>query len=499
MSDRAGQGKTATGLLSGSVWMVAARWAMRLIGLVSTMILARILSPQDFGLVAMVMIAYGLFETLSYASVDLALMRAGHESRAHFDTAWTIQILQGLFVAVSVVAVAPLAARYFDEPRLPAVMLAVAPKALIESLQNIGVVHFRKDLDFAKEFRYSLYNKLLGFVFTIGAAFWLRDYWALVIGHLAAAMVLVATSYAMHPYRPRLSLAKVRELWSFSQWLMVARFGSYLNRKCDTFLLGGAVGAKAVGSYHVAAELASLPSSELVMPIRRALFPTLSKLSDDAQAFARAAADSLGAVATLCLYVSTMMWIGAAEFTTVVLGSKWHDAIPLVQTLAIYAAASSLVLVLEVPLWVAGRTRLAAAQAWLELALLVPLVIVGIRLAGAPGAAAARAALGVAMVPVMMALTVRAGHLGWSTLIGAIWRPVLAALLAAGVVQMLVGSWASEGLLALLVLLAKTLLGTAVFVAGLAVLWLLGGRPVSFESSAVQAAGRLVDRMRSKT
>ena len=152
------------GLLSGTVWMIGARWVTRCIGLLSMVILARLLAPQDYGLMAMAMLAYGLLETIAYAGVDLALMRKGADSREHFDTAWTIQLLQGGFVALLLLVAAPLTATYFSEPRVVAVIQLIALRAVIEGAQNIGIVSFRKELDFAREFRFTLYNKVINFL-----------------------------------------------------------------------------------------------------------------------------------------------------------------------------------------------------------------------------------------------------------------------------------------------------------------------------------------------
>jgi lipopolysaccharide exporter len=467
--------------------MIAARWAMRLIGLVSTMILARILAPQDFGLVAMVMIAYGLFETISYAAVDLALMRGETESREHFDTAWTIQMLQGAFVAVGVVVTAPLVASYFDEPRALLAMLLVAPKALIDGAQNIGVVWFRKDLDFAKEFRFTLYSRLLAFVIVIALALWLRSYWALILGQLAASVITVGMSYAMHPYRPRLTMSKARDLWSFSQWLIISRFGTYLNRKCDAFIVGGAIGTSAMGTYHVSTELATLPSNELVMPIRRALFPSLARIASDGSEFAKSVADSFASVSAVCLLTSAVMWVVAVEFVSVVLGSQWQDAAPLIRTLAIYGGASSLVLILEVPLWVAGKTHLSAAQAWIELALLAPLTVLAVQADGAQGAAAVRAGVAIAMVPIMVAFTVRAGNVDLRLLARAAWRPSVAAVAAAAIASWVPWSWVPH---VVLLLGLKAAACVVAYVLILVALWQVSGRPAGFEGAAMAALQR---------
>lgn len=477
--------------MRGSLWMIGVRWAMRLVGLASTIILARLLAPDDFGLIAMVMLTYGLLETISYAGVDLALMRPGVTTRDYYDTAWTVQILQGLFTCLCLMALAPLVAAYFNEPRALAVMLLTAPRAVIESFGNIGVVAFRKELDFAKEFRFTLYSKLLNFVIVIGAALWLRNYWALVIGSLVAAVAGVSLSYLMHPFRPRLSMRKAREIWSFSQWLIISRIGSFLNRKCDEFVVGGFAGTAAMGNYHVANELATLPTSEIVMPIRRAMFPTLSKLGDQKREFSAAVLSSFSAVAAICLFLSFCLVVTAPEVVAIVLGPKWTDAVPLMKWMAVFGGFTALVLVLEMPLWVAGRTDVSAGQTWGELALILPATLLAVQSFGAEGAAAARAGVAVLMVPIMMMLTARWGSVSFLGLLGALWRPLTAAI----VMALALYSLPLPALSPVILLLAiKVVLCVLVYVSTLMLLWLLSGRPLGLEATALGYARMLMQR-----
>jgi O-antigen/teichoic acid export membrane protein len=474
--------------------MIGLRWAMRLIGLVSTMILARLLAPDDFGLIAMVMLTYGLLETISYAGVDLALMRPGADTRAHYDTAWTVQILQGLFIGGCLVLAAPWVAEYFKEPRAQEVMYWTALRAPVDSLQNIGVVAFRKELDFAKEFRFTLYTKLLNFVVVVGAAFWLHSYWALVFGALVSSFMSLAVSYVMNSYRPRLSLAKIREIWGFSQWLMISRVGSFLNRKCDEFVVGGNAGSHAMGNYHVANELATLPSSEIVMPVRRAMFPTLSKIAHQKEEFISAVLQSFSGVSAICLFISFSLLVCAPEVVAVVLGAKWAGAAPLMTWMALFGGFSALVLVLEVPLWVAGKTNVSAAQTWLELAIIVPAALFAVKHWGAEGAAAARAGVAVLMVPVMMVFTARTGSVTFGQLFGALWRPLLAAVVMAALVRALPLAFVEYTFVRLVLKGAACVL---VYPVVLWMLWRLSGRPAGFEAMALQQLRALQARRRA--
>ena len=476
-------------LLRGTAWMIGARWLTRCIGLVSMVILARLLAPEDYGLVAMAMLAYGLLETIAYAGVDLALMRQGADTRAHYDTAWTVQLIQNCVVAALLLIAAPLTAAYFSEPRAVAVIQLIALRSVIEGAQNIGIVAFRKELDFAKEFRFMLYNKLANFIVIVAAAYWFRNYWALVIGSVSASVIGLMLSYAMHPYRPRLSLAKSKEIWSFSQWLMISRVGSFLNRKADEFIVGGAAGTAAIGAYHFASDLATTPSIEVVMPMRRALFPSLAKLTSQPDQFARMVRDSFSSVAVLCFSVGFGLMAVAPEFVQVFLGPKWVETVPLIQWLAVFGAFTGLTLLLEVPLWVSGRTKWTALQTWLELAALVPAAWFAVHEFGIVGAAAARTCVAITMVPIMMHISVRAGSVSYTDLIGAVWRPLLSGALMALTLYALVLPATMSPVAAFSI---KVLLGMGAFPAILIILWWASGRPTGFEASALGKASALL-------
>ncbi len=188
-------------LMSGSVWMIAMRWSMRLLGLVSTAILARLLTPEDFGLVAMAAIAVGLVEVFSQIGVELALIRHPNPQRRHYDTAWTFNLLTGLILGGLMVLVAPLAAAFFEEPRVEPVLWVLAAAPLVRGAVNIGIVDFRRDLRFAKDFQYNFITRIAGFVTTVTLALVFRNYWALVIGTMAHGVYGLIVSFFIHPYR----------------------------------------------------------------------------------------------------------------------------------------------------------------------------------------------------------------------------------------------------------------------------------------------------------
>src|SRR5436190_8292926 len=184
-------------MLKGSAWLIGLRWAVRLTGVLSTLILARLLTPHDFGVVAIAMILVGLLETLGWTGQELALIRHRTPTSEHYNTAWTISALIGVGIAIVIYASAPLVPMYFHEDRAIAVMQWLALRPLLSGLENIGTVDFQRDLRFDRVFGYLFYTKVLSFLVTLAAALVLRNYWALVIGTVAGQASRTILSYCL--------------------------------------------------------------------------------------------------------------------------------------------------------------------------------------------------------------------------------------------------------------------------------------------------------------
>ena len=487
------QPESGSHLVRGAIWMIAMRWMMRSMGLFSTVVLARLLTPDDFGVVAIALIMVGLLETIAYLGVDLSLIKDQHAGRDDFDTAWSVQLIQGAMISLLLLVCAPFMAAYFHEPRAVAVILWLAVRPIIDGLVNIGLVAFRKDLNFALEFRFHVATKLVGVVIQIGAALLFRNYWALVVGMIASSVTTVVMSYLLHPYRPRFTLTQAAKIWSFSQWLLVARVGSFFNRRADEFVVGNLLGTAAMGGYHVIYELASTPTSEIIMPMRRALFPALSRVADDVVVYQRMVIDTLRSSAVICFGLGVGLACSADQVVPLVLGPQWLSTVPLLRWLALFGVSAAVSSVLEVPLWVAGRTQLSALNNWIELALLVPLLYLATRHWGVQGAAAGRFAVSVCMVPVAWWMVQSACGLSVTTMARALVSPLIAAVTMAPA-MFAVGAMSAWplGLRLPVTLLA----GASTYCLTLWLLWRFAGRPPGIESTAMAAITRFVGKCR---
>ncbi|MFK8015357.1 MAG: oligosaccharide flippase family protein, partial [Gammaproteobacteria bacterium] len=255
----------------GAIWMVLMRLSIRFIGLISTLILLRLLSPGDFGLVAIVMAVVATIDLIRSFGFEIALIQDQDAGRDEYDTVWTMEVLMATLMGVIMALIAVPAARFYDEPRLTVLFLIIGAANFVHGFANVGIVDFRKQLMFAKEFRYNVAVKVIGFVTTISCAFVMRSYWALIIGTVVTKVAMLVLSYTMHEYRPRFSLKSLSKLFRFSKWIFLNNVGIVARMRGPDFMIGKFSGTTGLGVYAVAYEISNLATTELIAPINRAL------------------------------------------------------------------------------------------------------------------------------------------------------------------------------------------------------------------------------------
>jgi len=474
--------------------MIAMRWAIRSVGLLSTVILARLLSPDDFGVVAMAMVAVAILQVFAQSGVDLALLRSESPQREHYDAAWTLEIIQGCVLATVLFVSAPFVAGQFTDPRVEEVIRVLALSALIGGFQNIGVVNFRRNLDFRREFQFGVYKKLSTFMVTVVAAFTLHNYWALVVGQVAGRFVEVLLSYRMSDFRPRLSLARVGEIWGFSRWLILSRFTMLMNRQFDRWVVGLVGGSTAMGNYFIAQDLASSPSDEVVAPMSRAAFPVYGRLRNDPAALADAIRRMLSSVTAITFATGLGIAAVAEDFVHVVLGAKWIGAVPLMPWLGLFAAVYGVVRTLDMFLIATGGERAASLLALGFAIFVVPVLWFAGHTGDVVGIAATKAATVFVLVTALAGVVVRSGRTAASALWMAVWPPMVAAATMFVCVKMLQATLPLES--HLIGLLRDSVAGAVVYLGISTLVWVLRGRPSGIERDLVVAVRRLVARKR---
>jgi lipopolysaccharide exporter len=465
---------------TGALIVVGMRWTDRLIGFVSTLILARLLVPEDFGIVAMASIVVGLADVLLDMGVNITLIQNRNATQDDYNAAWTLRLIQSGLAALLVLAAAEPAAEYFRDPRVASVIQVLALSLLLSGCENIGVVNFQKKMEFGVEFRFVFIKRITGFLITMIMAWHLHSYWALVIGSLGGRVMGVGLSYAMHPMRPRLSFTRMKSMLSLSTWNLLRGIAGFLNENLHRFVVGGRESTAIMGGYALGCDIAALPSTELLSPLSRVLFPMFVELRDDREKLKRGFLLALGIQTLVGIPAGTGLAVVASELVLALLGEKWIAAVPFVQIMG----AVNIIIAIAVSggyvLLALGRAKIMAYSSWMSVLLFTVLAVAAIPQGGAMAIATLRLAVAAFTLVIFIYLAKRElPILRWLEMLGSVWRPLIAAAVMAFV---LVALPALDAMPAIAQLLVKVSLGAIVYIVCLLGLWRIAACPDGAEA-----------------
>ncbi len=480
-----------------SLWLAGSRLVVRSIGLISTLILARLLTPDDFGIVALASAFYFVIQTLSDLRFEQALISLRDTSDADFDTAWSMNTIRGGGIALILLLGAYPYAALMDDMRLVGVMLLVALIPVIDGLRNPRFIMFEKAMDLRREFVLQVTTKLAGFFVTITLTLIYREYWTLIVGNIAATLASVAMTYRFARERPRFSLASFRRLINFSGWLMGGQLVTAVLGRAQLFLVGAYLPAAKVGVLHVGSEIANMATHEVLTPIRRALLPALAHLSGDEGNHRKAFRYAMTSIVGLALPIGLGIVMLADRLVPLLLGDQWLGAIDVMRFVAVVGALSAISSMGDTVLISKGHTKPLFRRELLKLAYVIPGLWIGIRLGGFEGLLIAW--LVVAHLELAVNLDMLRRHTGVNpiALLAASWRSVLA---VAGMVAALWGSMQvlpppGSGLGSDIASVAALIVIGALTYGSLHLaLWLAAGKPDGFEARALHIVGGLRKR-----
>ncbi len=369
------------------LWSFGTRVSLKLLGLISTIILARLLEPSDFGLMALAMSFYAVVELLGAFGLDIALIQKRGMDDSHLNTAWTIKLLVGLSSSCLLVFSANWVAAFYNDTRLTELLYCIAVVFFLNGLTNIGVVVFQKELDFKKEYVFQMSSKIISFITTISFAYYLKSYWALVIGFIVNQMSMVTISYMISTYRPKVSLHKAKELFSFSGWIFINEWIRFINNRMSELVIGKLLNPASVGIYKIGEEFGSLPFAELTASINRASLPGYSKAQTNMTQLKSLFFDIQSTISLISLPASVGLYIIAPTFVPYVLGEKWLLSIPILQSIALAGAFLSFSSNTSYIFLALGRPKLSTFLGLLRVSIFLPLLVAMTKHYGAQGAA----------------------------------------------------------------------------------------------------------------
>lgn len=475
-------------LARGAAWSSSARLISNILNLISTLVLARILFPADFGLVAIATTILAVLSSFSEIPIGAALIQHRDPQEEHFHTAWTISLIRSIILALIFSAISYPASILFNDPRLNGIMLALSGSIIIGGLGNPQTSIFIRDLVFSRQFLLDVAQKFISVGVSIAVALEFHSYWALVLGQVASQVAGVAISYVIIPYRPKFSLKHWRDIFDFSVWLTLGQVVNTLNWRLDHLLIGGILGKTALGYYSVGDNLANMPTREAISPLTAPLFPAFSAKGGDKAQLVGMYQSAQAFITAVALPAGVGVALVAGPLVRLTMSDKWESVIFIIQMLASVYAAQTLGSLAQPLAMATGRTRLLFQRDLQGLLMRIPLILLGLFLGGLKGVIYARVISGSIGIAFNFAVVKKILDIGYYQQLKSNFRTILSVLLMAAIVYTAAAlidfGRDAKGLLIQLGFLS--ILGALSYTSIRAVLWQCCGRPVGPEADFIQ-------------
>jgi O-antigen/teichoic acid export membrane protein len=323
-------------VLRGFAWVAASQVGAQLTRAVVAIVIARLLTPEEYGLAALALVFASLVMVFSDLALGAALIQRKDLSVVDRDTAFWTTLAAGLIFTVLGVALSgPLASLYGEpdaQPLLFVLSLSFVVAALGATQQNLML----RDMDYRRVEVLTMIAGLAGGIAAVAAAVYGAGAWAIIAQQIVATAIATALAWKRSLWRPRFafSRASLRSMWSFSAYMLGQRMLWYLQSNADRFLIGRFLGTAALGVYAVAYNTMLVPASKLGGPLQRVFSPAFSRIQDQPERIAA----TWARVARLLAFVSVPALGGlivvAPDFVPLVLGDQWTNAVPVIQILA---------------------------------------------------------------------------------------------------------------------------------------------------------------------
>lgn len=309
----------------GAFLLIAEALGKKSIGIVSTLILARVLVPEDFGVVAITTLIMGFIDALADTGANQYLQRCETVTDKIVNSAWTLNILIKAPILGLLLLFSSQIALYFDDFRVEAILYVLSAASIFGLLQNPGLIYLRRELEFGKIVKNSLIAKLVGVTVAISIALYFESYWALVLGTTAEIAATTIGSFFVYSYKPRFSTANLREQWNFSAWMIPQSILGYFRTQLDTFLVSNQSGTEALGSYHVLKYISFLPCSQILLPATKPLLVSMTKIKGNKQHFSSHYNMTFFLTMVIAGFISGFLFCRSEIVIGILLGESWVE------------------------------------------------------------------------------------------------------------------------------------------------------------------------------
>ncbi len=326
----------------GASWIGALKVFSRGFSILRTLIIARILSPSQFGVFGIAVLMLSLIETLTETGINVVLVQKKEKIEDYINTAWIISIVRGLIIFLAIFISAEFVSSFFKSKEATNLLILISFVPLIRGFINPSVAKFQKELNFRKEFYYRFSIVLVESFISIILVVVTREPISLVLGLVSGAIFEVIISFYVVKPRPRFNFDNniFKDIISHSKWITSSGIFNYLFSNGDNIVVGRVLGTSSLGIYDMAYTIALLPTTELAEVVAKVTFPVYVQFSEDKKRLMRAYFKTTFLVSVLTLPLVLIFVIFPTQLINIFLGDKWLEAAGVLQIMSIFAFVS---------------------------------------------------------------------------------------------------------------------------------------------------------------
>lgn len=330
--------------ITGVKWSSISHFGRRGLSLLTTIILARLLVPADFGLVAMAAVVLGFIELFKDLGTAAAVIQRKDITQALLASIFWLNAIFGLAAAIVLYLLAPALGVFYREPQVVPIMQVLSLSFLLSGLSTLQQALLERDLEFEKLARMEIGTALCAGLVGVTAAFYGHGVWSLVYQMLAGNLLATLLLWSASRWRPswQFDWPEIRSVMNFSLNLTGFSIFNYFARNADKFLIGRFLGPQDLGYYDLAYRLMLYPLQGISVVISRVMFPLYSRMQEDADQFRWTYLKVASAIALISFPLMLGLTALAEPFVLALFGPAWTPVIPLLMILAPIGALQSI-------------------------------------------------------------------------------------------------------------------------------------------------------------
>ena len=417
-------------VIEGVVWLTATRLSGQIITWIITVIVVRLLSPEDYGLMGMAVLFTGVLYLFNEIGLGAAIVqRAELSAQQLSDLRWVIVAINVALFAV-MLPLAPPAAAYFGEPELVAIIRVLAISFLLNGIGIPSASILQREMAFKEKAAAEVVGNLTGGVSTLVLALLGYGVWSLVFGSLILRLV---TTVMYCVYRPpafsrSFSFRNVGLFVNFGFHVTASRFLWYLYSTADMAIIGKVLGSTQLGFYSLAYQYSSLPLEKFVTILNEIAFPSFSSVQHDTATLQRHYLKLVNFVALVTFPMFIGLCLVADSAVVVFLGAKWLPVVVPLRILCVVLCFRTIETI-NAPLTMArGKPQVVLGNTLLGALVLPPSFYIGARYSGIEGVAMAWLLTRPFLFAIVTARTLRVVELGWARYMSGLWHPIVGCL-----------------------------------------------------------------------